>query len=441
MAEEVKQHEEIRPKPEDFLDVTFGGLFADYDLQTLVDLYEPIIGYEAVGLYLSFFSELKIEEISPTNTHERLLNRIQMNIDIFNMARRQLEGMGLIKTYLERTENYDIYHYVLYSPYSPDRFINNTLYYGLLKRTLGDQEAEMLKGLYTEDEERINGLEVTASYREVYKPQLDAKEYRTATNKDKIRGRETAHANFSFSKEDFFVACQNEPPVNTITEDSFSKDEIKEIQRIAALYGASEVDMARAVSITFKAGEPFGKRIDSRAIRRQLDYDKEFKVSDQISKYNLDPNISSSKSDLALKINDMELLPPVKYLEKLQNGIEVAQADKNILNNISATYMLSNPVLNALVTYTLETQHNTLKNNYMEKIAAALVRDGAKTAADALNYLYGTRSKTARGSAKSVTGSGNGENDGKIESKKKKEINNTDEEWERLFKKLDDGGK
>ncbi|MCD8194971.1 MAG: DnaD domain protein [Coprobacillus sp.] len=424
----------------DYLSVSFKGLFADYDRDTLINLYEPIIGYAALALYFSFLTESKLEEVGPIISHEKFLNRIQMNLDTFNSAREQLEAMGLVKTYLEEKEEYNLYHYELYPPYPPDRFINNTLYYGMLKRNLGDQEAELIKSIYVTSEEEIEGEDISATFKEVYRPNYDSKPFSSATNTDKIKGRENAHINSTFSTADFIEACSLQVPVGSLTKDSFSKDELNEISRIAELYGASELEMAVAVNITYKADKPVGERIDTKLIMRQLSYNSQYRVESQILRDNLNPKKLNSESELAKKINQMESEAPVKYLQDLQKGIEPADADLNILNTLSSKYHLTNPVINALVSFTLETQNNTLPSNYMQKVAATLVREGVTNAADALDYLNGERKKRSKTSAKKAGSSETEAKNDKI-NKEEEEIDNSDEEWNRLIDMVRNGGK
>ena len=54
---------------------------------------------------------------------------------------------------------------------------------------------------------------------------------------------------------------------------------------------------------------------------------------------------------------------------------------------------LSVPVINVILDYTLDRLNNVLDRNYIEKIAASLLRNKCDNALDALNYLYGKNKK------------------------------------------------
>ena len=121
---------------------------------------------------------------------------------------------------------------------------------------------------------------------------------------------------------------------------------------------------------------------------------------------------------------------------------------ERLINDLSKNYHLPNPVINAVVDYVLTKADNVLSRAYAEKVAASLVRENARTAVDAMNYLRKIDKKT-RG--KKVTK--------KMvlpaESIKPNKENPTDKsktsddadwelEWDRLMDELnggDDGGK
>ena len=51
VATEVKSMIVLTEK--DYLEAKLNSLIADYDKDTLINLYQPIVGYEAVAIYLT----------------------------------------------------------------------------------------------------------------------------------------------------------------------------------------------------------------------------------------------------------------------------------------------------------------------------------------------------------------------------------------------------
>ena len=116
----------------DMFDIKISSLLADYDRDTLTNLYQPIIGYTALAVYFTFWSEAHNQKIISLSSHEQLLLRMRMATGEFVDARKVLEAVGLLKTRLERVNGFAIYHYELFAPKTPIKFLNDTLLYGLL---------------------------------------------------------------------------------------------------------------------------------------------------------------------------------------------------------------------------------------------------------------------------------------------------------------------
>ena len=122
----------------DYLDVKLNSLIADYDNETLSNLYQPIIGYAALAVYFSLVSESKNQKITSVISHNQLLNRLQMSPGDFVEARKKLEAVGLLRTILEAKNSLKIYHYQVFAPKTPAKFFDDTLLYGMLIKAVGD---------------------------------------------------------------------------------------------------------------------------------------------------------------------------------------------------------------------------------------------------------------------------------------------------------------
>ena len=92
----------------------------------------------------------------------------------------------------------------------------------------------------------------------------------------------------------------------------------------------------------------------------------------------------------------METCPPAKYLSLLQNNTAPSSADLTLVSTLATSYNLSNGVINALINYVLQVKDNTLPKNYVEKIAASLVREGVTTVIETLNYLNKTNKRAKK---------------------------------------------
>ena len=132
----------------------------------------------------------------------------------------------------------------------------------------------------------------------------------------------------------------------------------------------------------------------------------------------------------------MESVSPKKFLALLQNGSQPALADLKLIDSLSKNFNLPNPVINAVIDYTLTNCKNVLSRAYAEKIAASLAREGIETTIDAMNYLNNFKKSKKSSSPKN--------NKDKKEEKEnpREETNKQDDgpSWDDILDDIDQGG-
>ena len=370
---------------QDFLEVRLASLIADFDRDTLSNLYQPMIGFEALSLYMTLWSEAYNERISPLCTHEQLFLRMRMPAGAFVEARKYLEATGLLKTFVSQGQDYKIYHYELYAPKSPRGFFDDALLYGMLIKSIGEKNSTRLKNIYLVEPKKDYGEEITAKFVEVFHPQFNDDAFVEATNGEKqVKGRNAGKIKGQFSYEAFF-ACLSK--ISQIKESAFNKTEMKEIERLATLNGVNEEDAANLVNKLYDPEQPKGSRINFDKLAKIMQEKTDYKYRSFRKRGGQEPNLMSGETDLARKINLMESKSPKDYLSYLQGGTKPASADLKVINDLSKNYHLPNPVINAVVDYVLYKADNVLSRPYAEKVAVSLVRENILTAVDAMNYL------------------------------------------------------
>lgn len=426
----------------DFLEVRLASMIADYDRDTLVNLYQSMIGFEAVAIYMTLWSEANNERISPICTHEQLFLRMRIPPSVFIEGRKHLEAVGLLKTFVSSESDYSIYHYELYAPKSPRGFFDDALLYGTMIKSIGESNANRLKNIYIVDKVQDYGEEITAKYCDVFQPEFNDKAFIEATQCDcKIKGRNSGKINSQFNYEIFFTELAG---ISQITSTSLKKEEMKEIERLAMLNGVNEEMSARLVNQVYVASNVKGQRVNLATLNKLMQdiSDSRFRPFDETP--TAKPNLTKGKTDLARKINLMEVKSPKEYLAYLQNGTKPASADMRILDSLSTDYHLPNAVINAIVDYVLIKTDNVLSRAYCEKIAASLVRENCQTAVDAMNYLKKierrVRNKINR---KSKIATPEVEEAETITKPKPKATSNDnwEAEWERILDELKGGNK
>lgn len=418
----------------DYLDVKLNSLIADYDGETLSNLYQPIIGYAALAVYFTFVAEAKNQKITSLTSHNQLLNRLQMAPGDFITARKKLEGVGLLRTFLESNQNVRVYHYQIYAPKTPFQFFDDTLLFGMLIKALGETDANRFKTIYQMQIEESSGKDISSSFIDAYQPNFDDPAFLQALNGSNAIGRRNGKINSEFNYDYFFNSLSS---ISQISQDAFTKKDMKEIERLATLNGIGESEAASGVAECYDPYSGKGKHVDfvklTKLFQEQTDYSYLLN-----KKINRGGNTNSGSSELAGKINIMETRSPKEFLALLQNGSQPALSDLKIVNDLSKNFHLPNGVINAVVDFVVTTNNNILSKAYCEKIAASLAREGVTTTIDAMNYLKKV-SRSKRRETLKVQESD--EKPAKTEQKDKKS-SKTPLNWDQLLDDIegDDGG-
>ena len=402
----------------DMFDVKISSLLADYDRETITNLYQPIIGYTALAVYFTFWSEGKNQKIISLSSHEQILLRMRIATGEFIEARKVLEAVGLLKTRLEKVREFSIYHYELFAPKTPIKFFNDTLLYGLLIQNIGENEASRIKRIYQTNQNESQGEDISSSFNDVFHPNFEDAAFLQATNKvsDTI-GRRKSKIDTEFSYEKFFDTLST---ISQLTDKSFTKNEIKEIERLATLYGMSAEITAEKVVNAFSLEKSRGSRVDFVQLNEDMKNEINF-GSRTRKRRNSKKNLVVGEEGLAAKVKYFESANPKDVLSVLQNGTKPAAADLNIVRILANDYKLTNAVINVIIDFVLQMNNNVLSRYSVEKIASSISREDIVTAVDAMEYLNNNYTGKKEKSQKIKT-----------ESKKKEEKENINSESDNL---------
>ncbi len=421
---------------QDYLEVKVMSLIADYDRETLTNLYQPFIGYTALGVYLTLLTEANNQKLSSLATHGQIFRRMRITPGDFITARKLLEAVGLLKTYMTVQDDTRFFTYEIYAPKTPKAFFDDALLYGLLIKMVGETEAAKIKAIYKFENNEDQGKDISASFVEVFNPNFDDPAFIKALDGLPSLGRNSGKIVSEFSYEVFFNELKKLRETNQIKEEAFSKKDMKEIERLATLNGVSEIEAAKVIDELYNPSAEKGKRIDFQILTRKFQegvrINRFVKRDDGDSK----PNLNSGKTEIARKINLMETVSPRTFLSILQNGTNPAIADLRLVDDISKNFNLPNCVINALIDYTLSMNNNVLVRAYFEKVAASLAREGVKTTIDAMNFLRKSGRKSTKGSGKkNIYEKGMEE----VEEKKPAETKEENVSWDELLDDPDEG--
>ena len=213
---------------------------------------------------------------------------------------------------------------------------------------------------------------------------------------------------------------------------------MKEVERLASLYGVSEEVVANVVAEHYDPNKDKGERLDFEEINKALINEVNYVFITK--KRGAKKSTVSGDTDIANKINLFEKISPIELLKILQGGTKAAPSDIKIIETLSKDYQLSNGVINVIIDFVLSMNKNILSRGYAEKMAASFNREGIETAIDAMNYC----NEVLTSKSKSRTRKRN--NQTNTDSKEIEENSSSgaisQKEWDELFedrKEEDDG--
>lgn len=359
--------------------IKLASLVSNVDKDVIVELYQPLIGANATILYLTLLKQERNACAQETYLTNNLLTSMQISCDQFYSARKFLEGVGLLRSYLKNEDGERSLIYVLYAPKNPKDFFDDVLFKGLLFQYIGEKEAKALALRYKVDTFVDSSYqEISASFVDVFHPNYDDASFKKNI-KEPILGHDEGRINISFNYDLFFKYLGE---VSMIKEAQITSKEMKEIARLATLFGLNEKQMSFIVADEYHAN--LTPHLDFKNIAGRAEDEIKFQVHPVFKKQK---SKVSGDDILAKKIEMMEIMPPAKFLRYLQNNTKPANADLKIVEDLATNFGFSNGVINALIDYVLTKNNNVLSRNYCEKVASSIARSGITTALDTMNYL------------------------------------------------------
>ena len=337
----------------------------------LLTCYEPCIGMEAVNFYLLLVSESRIH--TSFCEHTRLCKLSGMDIKVLDAARIRCEQFSLIRTYISKDETQ--YVYEVLPPLSAREFLKHDVYGRLYLSRVGAKEAEvtsssLVKSVHLHDKL----VDISASF--------DA----------------SLLKNWDNEKEVEFSNVQSEKALNLKRQKGFdmelflslstaltfpyqarTQENLDLISDLGALYGISEERMRILVGHCINNAT---ERLNQDMLKRMASYEKVTMAHEPKNKYDM---------------------PPVLFLENIQQGISVTQVDKRLLEWLMSEMHFSPEVINVLVEYVLSINENRLTRSFVESIASSWLRNKVSTVEDALKMCdVKPVKRTARTSRKAV---------------------------------------
>ena len=420
----------------DFYEIRLASIVSNVDKDVLVELYQPIIGANATILYLTLLKQKRNEGEDITYAVQDLINFMQLDPNAIAGARHLLGAVGLMRSYEKSSDSGTYIIFVLYAPNSPKDFFDDVLFKGLLIQSIGEKQAKKLAfnykvNLFIEEDFK----EVSASFVDVFHPDYDDPSFRKSFGDD-IVGHDAGRVQIKFNYDLFFKYISENSQIKI---NSFSKKDLKEIERLATLFGLDEKQMAVIVIDEYNPNDL--PHLSFERVKYRAEEEIKFKLI-EVKPRNAKSDIKGNTA-LQQKIRRMEEIAPSKYLSLLLNNTPPSMSDLNTLNKLSLGYKLGNGMINVIVDYVMEKNNNVLTYTFCDKVASILVSKGIDNVVDAMNEIN-KMNKTDKEKSEKSSYSRRSQIKEVEESPKKKEVEEiSDEEMDELFQSLEKskGGK
>lgn len=387
--------------PVDHYQVRANGVIHPYDQKIVTALYQPLVGAVATSCYWTLWNETHEGDWSAVKTHRSMMNRMQLSLDSIYEARKRLEGIGLLETYVEEREGQErCYYYHLQPPVSPHHFFNDGMLNIYLYNQVGKRHFHELKRQFMIETIDLDHCEkVTASFNDVF-TSIHLTEMRTeessemedALKRDEghdyvVRDREQG---IHLSEDVFDYALFYEGLSSFIVPKQDLTEQWKEgIIKLAYIYKIEPLEMQKLVEHTFMThDEP-----DLETLRKDvqewylIEHDQNLPSLSRRTQPELlktKPKADHLQTDEDKMIHYFETTSPYDLLQMIGEGSKPASSDLKLVEQLMFDQKIPAGVVNVLIDYVMRTNDLKLIKAHVEKIAAHWKRKNIQKVPDAM---------------------------------------------------------
>jgi len=371
------------------------SIITDLDKKVLIDLYQPIIGNKAISLYYTFLNDLDKNIYSSELTHYHLLSVMQLSLDEINIARERLEAVGLVKTYFKKG-NINNYVYMLYSPLTPNEFLNHPMLNVVLYNNLGKKEYEKIVEAYKMPRINLKDYDdISLSFEDVFTSVPSSSFFQNedliSKNKNEIKFK---------NEVDFSLLIEG----LKISEKAFTKEVRYLITTLSYLYNIDILTMQNLIKSSLTEKGSIDKEYLRKACRNFYQFENSGNLPTLIHtkqpEHLKSPAGDTSKK--ALMIYTFENTNPYQFIKSKYKDGKVITRDLNLIESLLIDLKLTPGVVNVLLDYVLRTNNQKLNKAYIETIASSWKRLGIETVEEAMNQCIKAYNKKSKQTKKEV---------------------------------------
>ncbi|WP_404444350.1 DnaD domain protein [Sutcliffiella horikoshii] len=386
--------------PVDRYIVRSNGVLQQFDRKLLTMLYQPLLGFRGLSLYMTLWSELDQDRLwGGETTHHGIMTTMQCNLKDIHQERMKLEGIGLLKTWVKEDDQLRTFIYELQPPLSPEAFFSEPMLTIYLYNRLGKNKYASVKKYFSDKVIPLEEFqEVTRSFSDVFQS-VQSENLAYAANEemmeelplsegeewmDRKKGSEPKVGEEVFDFDLFFAGLSEVViPKKSITA------KVKEaIVKLSFIYTIDPISMRDLMMNVIDVDEKVGLEKLRKAARDwyQLEYQDTLPgIVEKTQPLNLrqfsDKKPATKDEQL---IQQLENVSPKQMLTDLSGGSEPSASDLRIVEDVMFKQQLTPGVVNVLLYYVLLKTDMKLNRKYVEKIASHWARKQVKTVSEAM---------------------------------------------------------
>ena len=367
--------------PADIYQVVNKSMLNECDKLVLNMLYMPIIGNNAVSLYLTLYNELKAASfISSEIPHHHLISCMSMSMNDIKESRLKLEGIGLLRTYYMEG-NINSYVYELYSPLSANEFFSHPIFNMVLFNNVGKEEYKRLVNYFKMPTINLKGYtEITVPFDMTFK----SKNYTPMEIEENIQKKEKLKLNYELDFD--FDTLITSMPKNLFNVRTLTKTNKELIINLAFLYDIDPITMSDIIKTALNEKGLIDVNELRKNVRKYYQVNNSNRLPSLIFKTQADylksPDCDNSKRGRIIKV--FENTNPYNFLVSKYKGVKPTNRDMSVLEMLLVDLKLNPAVVNVLIDYVLKSNNNKLVKSYIETIAGQWKRMGIETAKEAM---------------------------------------------------------
>lgn len=389
--------------------VTASPAFTNFNQETLVRFYQPILGAAAFSILGALQNELHPQ---PTSSDRQLQSNLLAQLNIGSQeiitGLHRLEATGLVQTYFQHDQLGDLYVYELQPTLTPEQFLNDNLLSILLLEQVGEEAFKKLivtsrRFQLTSKSKQLTNIshhffdEFHVDSRSIGQPPAVINEARrTAQVEQQLKLTDNQEADFDWAGLLGMLASQ-----------PLIKADIEEQQELILvehrLYG---IDVPTMQKLILRAIDLESNHFNANKFKQLVAANYNVVYTDNKDRVAEEKTSSSDKTQPGITDKDRQLLKiaetysPIKFLQILKGqtgGGYVTSSERHLLTRLVNDGKLSSEVINILSWYIIVGhQSANLITNLVDAIANNWIRSGINSGEAALLKLKSSQQSTGK---------------------------------------------